>query len=161
MSSQMPWDVLRAETVRSICRDIGLHATGRREEMITYLKEVERDGLDTVKNKLAEMPAKRKSVGQESRAKRARKAQPAGAAVEEVSAGKRQTRSRRAPSKRAASHSKGIFEGVVLPATSKGRAPSKSTPDPAMQPDVEVGAAGEKADDVDPGEEPADAESSS
>lgn len=45
MSSQMPWESLKAETVRAIFRDLGLSKyVGKRDDMIQHLQEVEQDG---------------------------------------------------------------------------------------------------------------------
>ncbi|OCH85382.1 hypothetical protein OBBRIDRAFT_798226 [Obba rivulosa] len=51
MGSQMPWESLKAETMRAIHRDLGLPYQGRRDEMIERLREIEVNGLEAASEK--------------------------------------------------------------------------------------------------------------
>lgn len=42
-TAKFPWDLLKAESLRALCRDLG-GLQGRRDEMITFLKAVEEQG---------------------------------------------------------------------------------------------------------------------
>lgn len=44
-TAPFPWDSLKAESLRFVCRDLG-RLPGRRDEMITFLKAVEEQGLE-------------------------------------------------------------------------------------------------------------------
>lgn len=42
-AARFPWDSLKAESLRIVCRDLG-GPPGRRDEMITFLRAVEEQG---------------------------------------------------------------------------------------------------------------------
>lgn len=43
--SQMPWDLLKGDTMKAIFKDLGLNQyVGKREDMLERLQEVEKDG---------------------------------------------------------------------------------------------------------------------
>lgn len=43
--SQMPWELLRGDTLKAIFKDLGLNQyVGKREDMLGHLQEVEKDG---------------------------------------------------------------------------------------------------------------------
>jgi hypothetical protein len=42
-TAPFPWELLKAESLRTVCRDLG-GLPGRRDEMITFLKNVEEQG---------------------------------------------------------------------------------------------------------------------
>ncbi|EMD35930.1 hypothetical protein CERSUDRAFT_115833 [Gelatoporia subvermispora B] len=54
--SHMPWESLKAETLRSIHRDLGLPFTGKRDDMVERLKEIEVNGLETASEEDAPEP---------------------------------------------------------------------------------------------------------
>lgn len=54
--SHMPWGMLRSETVKAIFQDLGLNdRVGRRDDMLEWLQQVEKDGLDAVAEKLSDL----------------------------------------------------------------------------------------------------------
>ncbi|KAI0357107.1 hypothetical protein OH77DRAFT_1422611 [Trametes cingulata] len=56
--SQVPWDRLKAETVRAVIKDLGLDKYARpgvrRTELVNWLREVETDGIEAVVQRLQE-----------------------------------------------------------------------------------------------------------
>jgi len=42
----VPWESLKAETLRAIHKDLGLPYQGKRDEMVERLREIEANGLD-------------------------------------------------------------------------------------------------------------------
>lgn len=43
-SSKFPWDTLKAETLRAICRDIGIGFVGKRETVLSHLQLIHEIG---------------------------------------------------------------------------------------------------------------------
>ncbi|KAI0290247.1 hypothetical protein BC826DRAFT_1028005 [Russula brevipes] len=79
--SKIPWDKLKADTLRAICRDFGANPGKRkREGMLEFLRAVETTGLDEALK--LNIEDKEESSPRRPAAKRARQAdeQPAGAA---------------------------------------------------------------------------------
>ncbi|KAK0200330.1 hypothetical protein DFS33DRAFT_144265 [Desarmillaria ectypa] len=69
-SAKFPWDSLKAETLRAICRDIGIGYVGKRETILSHLQLIHELGLDKALSKIKDSqvtepttarPRKRKS----------------------------------------------------------------------------------------------------
>ncbi|EED84205.1 predicted protein [Postia placenta Mad-698-R] len=105
--SQMPWGMLKTDTMRAILKDLGLATyTERREEMVQRLQQVEKDGLDAVIKRLE----RSQGGGSGARNQHARKHKLGGEGAARTSLGSRGLVHK---------DSKPIFEGVVLPAPPK------------------------------------------
>ncbi|OBZ72905.1 hypothetical protein A0H81_07085 [Grifola frondosa] len=119
MPSQMPWEQLKAETVRAIYKDLGLSKyTGRRDDMIQHLQEMETDGLDAVVERLEGIDANEEPASaQEPRVKRKR---PTAQVAPSGSSRRRKSLavSENAPAARPIS-SGGKFDGVLVPTPPK------------------------------------------
>ncbi|PBK63660.1 uncharacterized protein ARMOST_09894 [Armillaria ostoyae] len=55
-SSKFPWDTLKAETLRAICRDIGIGFVGKRETILSHLQLIHEIGLDKALQKIKDSP---------------------------------------------------------------------------------------------------------
>ncbi|KAK0434548.1 uncharacterized protein EV420DRAFT_1488594 [Desarmillaria tabescens] len=51
-SARFPWDSLKAETLRAICRDIGIGFVGKRETVLSHLQLIHELGLDKALTKI-------------------------------------------------------------------------------------------------------------
>ncbi|KAK0187240.1 hypothetical protein F5146DRAFT_1142201 [Armillaria mellea] len=55
-STKFPWDSLKAETLRAICRDIGIGYVRKRETMLSHLQLIHEIGLDKSLPKIRDAP---------------------------------------------------------------------------------------------------------
>ncbi|TFK51570.1 hypothetical protein OE88DRAFT_1659673 [Heliocybe sulcata] len=79
MPSEFPWDTLKAETLRSLCRDLNLPPRlGRRAEMIKALSAIADEGLEVVLERIDEIVPNETGASSSRRAKRPREAEPQG-----------------------------------------------------------------------------------
>ncbi|KAK0462199.1 hypothetical protein IW261DRAFT_1576446 [Armillaria novae-zelandiae] len=55
-STKFPWDSLKAETLRAICRDIGVGYVRKRETVLSHLQLIHEIGLDKALQKIKDSP---------------------------------------------------------------------------------------------------------
>ncbi|KAH9946604.1 hypothetical protein B0H21DRAFT_399247 [Amylocystis lapponica] len=108
--THLPWDCVRAETLRALLRDLGLPWMDTRKEMTTRLQAVERDGLDAVVGRQRE--AKRGEGEERVRGATRALGGPATRVAKGAAAKKGVARDGRASG---ACGSREVFVGVVLP----------------------------------------------
>ncbi|THH13159.1 hypothetical protein EW146_g7030 [Bondarzewia mesenterica] len=81
MQSKIPWDMLKADTLRLVCRDLGATPGKRkRDDMIDFLKKVETHGLETA---IAEMESEQQGKEKEKPTEKEKPATRTRAAAEE------------------------------------------------------------------------------
>ncbi|KZT20038.1 hypothetical protein NEOLEDRAFT_1141238 [Neolentinus lepideus HHB14362 ss-1] len=127
MPSELPWDKLKAETLRSLCRDLDLPPRlGRRDEMIKALIAVGEEGLDSVLERIDEIVPDENSASSARRAKRPRKSEPEGTLLSDRKKGMELRSGLRADGSLLKKRQK-TFDGVVIEtAKTDAKAPAPS-----------------------------------
>ncbi|KAF7966336.1 hypothetical protein HWV62_39132 [Athelia sp. TMB] len=125
MPSNIPWDEFRADTIRSMARDLGASKLNTRTDCLAFLRQVEDGGLESALSayseaqsaapkRKAERPAKEIETEPERRSKRVRKSVGGVSPIKS----KRQSRAEERSTKK--------FDGVELPSP-KRRASRRSS----------------------------------